>query len=81
MEKALYVIAGLILGFLALIFLLYIFEVLVIVAVILGISALILLVLMVAAVIIISIIAVPYYLLTKEPETQEYQSYDLDEFK
>lgn len=78
MEK---IVLLLILGsaaFLALFLIFHFLSLFVVLAALLGISILVITVLIAAVIFIATLIAIPYYLIKKKPEVQEYGNYELE---
>ncbi len=79
LEKKFLVIGGAFFAFLALIFILYFFSLFAWMAALCGLSILIVTVLITVGTFLIMLFALPYYLLKKKPEVQEYGNYELEE--
>ena len=76
-----YLLIGVLLGLLVLIFILQFLGLFILIAAFLGVSIFIAYIIFIALFGIITILAIPYYLIKNKTEVDEYGSYDLEDFK
>lgn len=79
MKTAVYVIGGAIVAFLLLILIFKYLALFALFAAILGLSVIVIMVLFGALMFLLILVALPYYIIKKKPEVQEYGNYEIED--